>query len=446
MHIKTLPNAIELEKIVIGAMFMDIDAIGKVFEILEPDDFYLEQHKRICQVIHDLYEKGRPIDMMIVMEELKKQGILELAGGSAYFGELAESAVSSANVEHYAEIIKEKSILREIINSANTMIENAYKEKFEIEELLDRAESSIFKIRRKGKMRDVKRIKEYLPEIFNIIDKRHKERTVITGIPSGFARLDDCTAGFQNGEMIVIAGRPSTGKTALALNIATHIALEKEIPVLFFSLEMHYEQLLYRMISSESGVSSSSIRTGFFKDEQFKDISLAIARLNKAPIWIDSTPGISAFEFRAKARRMKEEENIGIVFVDYLQLVSGPKSENRTQEVSYISRAIKGLAMELNIPVIAISQLSRAPKDKITKKGEEPEPVLSDLRESGQIEQDADVVVLLHRERGEEEKESDIVKIKVNIAKNRNGPVDRFELAFIKNILKFREIAELKGE
>lgn len=449
MNIKSLPNAIDIEKIVLASMFMDIDAVGKVVEILQPEDFYSEQHKKICRAIYNLYERGRPIDMVLVIEELKSEGQFEAAGGSAYIAEISESAVSSANIEHYAEIIREKAILREIIKSGNLMIEDAYKENYEIEELLDKAESRIFNIRTRRKRGEIKKVNESLSEIFKIIEKRGKDKSHITGIPTGFLRLDKCTSGLQNGEMIIIAGRPSTGKTAIALNMASRMALESGIPVLFFSLEMHYEQLLYRLISSESGVPSLHIRTGYFSEQQFKDISFAIAKLNKAPIWIDSTPGINIFEFRAKARRMKKNENIGIIFVDYLQLISGPKAENRTQEVSAISRALKGIAMELNIPVVAISQLSRAPKEKISRKGEEPPPVLSDLRESGQIEQDADVVVLLHRERIESENVDEIpemIKIKVNIAKNRNGPVDMFELGFLKNIVQFREIAELAGE
>lgn len=448
MNIKSLPNAIDVEKIVLAAMFIDMDAIGKVVEILKPEDFYSEQHKKICKAIYNLYERGKPIDMVLVMDELKGEGQLDAAGGSSYFAELSESAVSSANIEHYAEIIKEKAILREIIKSANLMVEDAYRENFEIEELLDKAESRIFNIRTIRKKGEIKKVNETLSEIFKLIEKKHGEKTLITGIPTGFTRLDQSTSGLQKGEMIVIAGRPSTGKTAIALNMVSKMSLDYKVPVLFFSLEMHYEQILYRLISSESGVPSSNIRTGYFSEQQFKDISYAIAKLNKAPIWIDSTPGINIFEFRAKARRMKKNENIGIIFIDYLQLITGPKSENRTQEVSAISRALKSIAMELNIPVVAISQLSRAPKEKISRKGEEPPPVLSDLRESGQIEQDADVVVLLHRERIEEENIEnalDLMRIKLNIAKNRNGPVDTFELGFIKNIVQFREIAEIKG-
>lgn len=447
MEIKSLPNAVDVEKTVLAAMFMDIDAIGKIVNIIKPDDFYSEKHKKICKAIYNLYERGRPIDMVLVIDELKNEGELEAVGGNAYFAELSEYAVSSANIEHYAEIIREKSILREIIKSANIMIEDVYKENMEIEELLDKAESRIFNIRTARKSGEIKKLKDSLNEIFDIIDSRHKHKSIVTGIPTGFSRFDQCTAGLQNGEMVIIAGRPSTGKTAIALNMASKIAIESRVPVLFFSLEMHYEHLIYRLISSESGVPSTNIRTGYFSEQQFKEISYAIARLNTAPIWIDSTPGISIFEFRSKARRMKKNEKIGVIFVDYLQLISGPKSENRTQEVSAISRALKSIAMELNIPVVAISQLSRAPKEKYSRKGEEPPPILSDLRESGQIEQDADVVVLLHREKSEEEEGlPDMMRIKVNIAKNRNGPVDTFELGFMRNIVQFREIAELKGE
>lgn len=451
MEIRTLPNAVDIEKGVLGAMIVDMDAIARVVEILKPDDFYLESHKIICRAIFKLFELGKPVDSVLVTEEIKNMGKLEAIGGASYIAELTSSVVSAANIARHAEIIHEKAVLRDMIKTSNKIIEMAYREEDTTDNLLDLAEQEIFSIRERRKKGEVKHIGDYLDEVFESLRIRAERKSAITGLPSGFNQLDtNYTAGFQPAELIVIAGRPSTGKTAMALNIATYMAFERNIPVAFFSLEMHYMALIERMLSFLTGIPNTMIRKGFFdvRGEEWDFLTRTIARLRTMPLWIDSTPGISIYELRAKTRRLKKEHDIQAMFVDYLQLIQGPpRAENRQQEVAAISRALKNIARELEISVIALSQLSRAPKTRSSRRGEEAEPVLSDLRESGQIEQDADVVIFLHNKKPSEELEGkDLIPVKVIIAKQRNGPRGKLDFIFQKSLVRFREEKEAPVE
>ena len=443
MEIKTLPNAVDIERAVLGAMIVDIDAISRVVEILKPDDFYLESHKIICEAIYKLYELGKPIDIILVTEQVKGMGKLEAIGGASYIADLTSSVVSSANIERHAEIIHEKAVLRDLIKTSNKIIEMAYKEEHTTEALLDAAEQEIFSIRERRKKGEVKHISMFMDDILNTIWERMNKRTAVTGIPSGFKRLDEVyTGGFQPSEFIVIAGRPSTGKTAIALNMATYMAVENNIPVVFFSVEMHWKSLIFRMLSYLTGIQNTLLRKGFIErdSDDFNYLSSTIAKLGRSPLWIDSTPGISIYELRAKTRRLKKEHDIKVMFVDYLQLIVGPRAENRQQEVAAISRALKNIARELDISVVALSQLSRAPATRGSRKGEEAEPVLSDLRESGQIEQDADLILFLHRKKPPQElEEKDLIPVQLIVAKHRNGMQGRLDLIFQKSLVRFRE-------
>ncbi|HHE04758.1 MAG TPA: replicative DNA helicase [candidate division WOR-3 bacterium] len=450
---ETLPQAIDVERSVLGSLIVDMEAIGRVEGILSSDDFYLQSHKAIYETILSLYGQGKPVDLLLVTEELKNKKMLDKVGGAAYISSLAENVYSSANITKYAEIIYEKSVLREIIKTSNTIIEKAAEGVKSVEELLDEAESLILGIRQRKKMGQIEHLKRYAEDVFRIIQERAERKSVLTGLATDFTRFDSMTAGFQKGDFIVIAGRPSSGKTAIGLNIAMNMAIKHKIPVVFFSLEMHWEAIVFRMLSSLSGIASGSLRRGFVSTEdEWYELGTAVSELSEAPIYLDSTPSLTIYELRAKARRMKKQYNIGAVFVDYLQLIKGPKTENRQQEVAAISRALKSISLELHIPVVALAQLSRASEVRGGRAEVEAPPKLSDLRDSGQIEQDADVVAFLYRKRkrkNEEELREDDKKeipVEVIIAKQRNGPVGSFKLMFQRDRLRFVNIKEDRTE
>ncbi len=434
------PQNIEAEIAVLGSMLISEDAIAQAIEVLASNYFYKDTHRKIFETIIELYDKGSAVDLLTLSDELKKKGILEEVGGPAYLALIANSVPSAANVTHYAKIVKEKYILRSLINISTEIIKKCHQPVENVDQLLDSAEKSIFEIvshRIEGK---VISIKELIKSSIATIDNLYQRKSQITGIPSGFIEFDSLTAGFQNSDLIIVAGRPAMGKSAFACCIAEHIAVEEKLPVAIFSLEMSKEQLVHRMLCSHARVNAHKVRSGFLSPEDWPKLTNAAGKLAEAPIFIDDTTGINVLELRAKARRLKVHHDIKLLIVDYLQLMRGlSRAENRQQEISEISRSLKDLARELNIPVVAISQLSRA-----TEQRQDKRPQLSDLRESGAIEQDADVVILLFREEYYYPSEENKGIAEVIIAKQRNGPVGTVKLAFIKEYTRFENLATLE--
>ena len=432
------PQAIEAEQAVLGSMMLDRDAIGRVIEILSDNLFYIDANRRVYQGIIKLYDQNEPVDLVTLSNVLKKSGELKPIGGVEYLAEILDGVVSSANVGHYAKIVRNKAILREMIRACNKIIEAGYEEREEVSELLDQAEQVMFNIKEKRVEKGFIPVKSILKSSFELIEKLSERKEYVTGVPSGFVELDKLTSGFQNSDLVIVAGRPSMGKTAFCLNIAEEVATSHGGGVGIFSLEMSKEQVVMRMLCSQARVSSLKIRTGYInKKEDWTRLTTAAGSLNDAPIFIDDTAGIPILDLRAKARRLKSKYDIKLLIIDYLQLMTGPRSENRQQEISSISRSLKGLAKELNIPIVAVSQLSRAPETR----GGATRPRLSDLRESGAIEQDADLVLFIYREEIYKKIPENEGKAVVIIGKQRNGPVGERELAFIKEYTRFENLA-----
>jgi len=432
------PQNIEAEQSSLGAMLISRDAILKATEILRAEDFYKEAHRIIFEAVTELAEKGEPVDLITVAELLRQKNKLESAGGVTYLTSLANSVATAANVEYHARIVAEKSVMRMLINSSAQIAAMCFENAQDVDDLLDEAERMIFAISQRKVRQSFASIRDVLISTFKRIDELRGEKGGITGVPSGFRDLDLLTAGFQPSDLIIIAARPSMGKTTFCLNIAQHAAIAKRIPVAFFSLEMSKEQLVTRMLCAEAQVNAHRVRTGYMQDEDWRKLAQAAGPLAAAPIFIDDTPGISVMEMRAKARRLKAEHGLGLIIIDYLQLMTGrSRSENRQQEISDISRSLKALARELEVPVIALSQLSRAVEQRTSKR-----PMLSDLRESGALEQDADVVAFIYRDDyyNEDSDEKNIAEIIV--AKQRNGPVDTVKLYFHKEFTKFSNLAK----
>ena len=430
------PQNIEAEQSVLGAMLLDSEAIAVAAEALKGEDFYRPDHAEIFEAIIDLFNKAEPVDIITVSEQLKARGTLDKVGGLEYIAYLADSVPTTANVKHYVSIVEEKSILRKLIRAATEIIDMSYGPVEDIAAVLDRAEKSIFDILKKRSSKGYYHVKEILVETFNKLEELYNLKEHITGVPSGFIDLDYKTSGFQNSDLILIAARPSMGKTAFALNIAQYAAVYKKVPVAIFSLEMSKEQLVNRILCSEALVDSQKMKTGNLDDEDWDKIARALGPLSEAPIYIDDTPGMSVMEIRAKCRRLKLEKNLGLVIIDYLQLMQGrTRTENRQQEISEISRALKILAKEINVPVITLSQLSRAPETRADHR-----PVLSDLRESGAIEQDADLVMFIDRDdyyRPETDKKN---IAEIIIAKHRNGSTGTVELVWLGQYTKFANL------
>ncbi|MCD6080649.1 MAG: replicative DNA helicase [Candidatus Omnitrophica bacterium] len=430
----------EAEIAVLGSMLISEDAIAQTIETLAPNYFYKDVHRKIFETIVELYDSNSPVDLITLSEELKKKGILEEVGGPAYLALIANSVPSAANVQYYAKMVKEKYILRSLINVSTEIIKRCHQSAEDVDELLDSAEKSIFEIvshRIEGR---VIPIKELIKSSIATIDNLYQRKSQITGIPSGFIEFDSLTAGFQNSDLVIVAGRPSMGKSAFACSIAEHVALDEKLPVAIFSLEMSKENLVHRMLCSHARVNAHKVRSGFLSPEDWTRLTSAAGKLLEAPIFIDDTTGINVLELRAKARRLKAHHDIKLLIVDYLQLMrSLSRAENRQQEISEISRSLKDLARELDIPVIAISQLSRA-----TEQRQDKRPQLSDLRESGAIEQDADVVILLFRKEYYYPSEENKGIAEVIIAKQRNGPVGVVKLAFIKEYTRFENLAVME--
>jgi len=438
-----MPYSEEAESAVISSMLMDMGATAEVSTTLTPDDFYYPAHSIICNAILEVYNKGQKVDIVTVVERLRKDDSLEKVGGSSYVASFVKGTISAENVIYYAEIVREKSILRDLIKKGKLIIDMANSAKEDVEVILDEAENLIFDVRKKRSYERVKPITPLLKEVMKIIEERAEKKSMITGISTGLIDLDRLSSGLQNAELIILAARPSVGKTALALNLATHISLKENTPVLFFSLEMHWESLIFRLLSAESRIEGNRIRGGYIKEDEWVALTSAVSRLTEAPFYIDASPTMTIFELRAKARRMRKKYNIGIIFADYLQLIKGPQFQTREQEVAAISRALKSIAMELNVPVVALSQLSRQPE----RRGKDSKPILSDLRESGAIEQDADFVMFIHRP-DQFEKSSDVPEERAEliIAKQRNGPIGDFDVAFSRKYARFDNFKRLETE
>jgi replicative DNA helicase len=441
---RTPPWNAEAEQAVVGAMMLDQDAALRAVELLDPAMFYREAHRRLFRAMAALTEQRIVIDHITLRDELQRRGELDEAGGVEYLAELVDSVPTAANLEYHANIVREKAILRHLIETATSIIGEAYAGRSSANELLDSAESRVFHISQQRREAGFTRIKEMLWPTMERIEMLHRSGKTITGVPSGFVDLDEMTSGFQKSELIIVAARPSMGKTSFCLNIATHAALvHPPVGVAVFSLEMSKNSLVQRMLCAEARVDSQLVRRGMLRDHDFTKLARAAGILQGAPIWIDDTPAMTLLEMRSKARRLKAEYDLGLIVVDYLQLMRSPEySENRVQEISDISRSLKALARELEIPVMALSQLSRASEQR----GGDRKPILSDLRDSGAIEQDADVVLFIHRpemyNREDSEGRSLEGAAEIIVAKHRNGPTGTLDLHFEKSITRFDNLSE----
>ena len=431
---KVPPHDIEAEQAIIGSMLTDRDAVVSSIEVLKEEDFYREDNKAIYTAILNLYNRAEPIDIITVKAELESMGKFEQVGGLEYLAALPDKVPTTANAMKYIKIVEEKSTLRRLIKTANEIIELGYSPVEDVEDIMEGAEKKIFNIMQDKSQKSYSPIKDVLVESFTKLEELYNRKQHITGVPSGFTELDYRTAGFHGSELILIAARPAMGKTAFALNIATNAAVRANVPVAIFSLEMSKEQLVNRIMCSESMVDSNKVRTGKLEEDDWTKLAGSIGPLSEAEIYIDDTPGINIMEIRAKCRKLKLEKNIGMVVIDYLQLIQGTNKRggSREQEISEISRSLKILAKELNVPVIALSQLSRAAEQRPDHR-----PMLSDLRESGAIEQDADIVMFLYRDDyyNQDSEKKDIAE--VIIAKHRGGSTGTVELLWLGSYTKF---------
>ncbi|HHT9136852.1 MAG TPA: replicative DNA helicase [Candidatus Wunengus sp. YC60] len=433
---RTMPQSIEAEMSVLGAMILDNEVISLVIPLLNKLSFYKTAHQELYQVIVEVYDKGQPIDLVVLREELKKRSLLEKVGGVEYLMELEESVPTIGNVEYYANIVREKAIKRNLIEVAATIQKQSFEESADTEQLLDASERAIFDITQKKFNTASTKLNEILKETFSRIENLHDRQSRLTGLSAGFYDLDDITCGLQPSELIIVAARPSMGKTSLVLNIVEHVGVVEKKPAVVFSLEMSAQQVAQNMLCSHARIDAHKLRMGFLDDKQWSDLSYGLGSLSEAPIFIDDTPGLTVLEVRAKARRLKAQYDIQFVAVDYLQLMESSRAENRQQEISIISRGLKSLARELKIPVIAVSQLNRSVE---TREGHKPR--MSDLRESGSIEQDADVIILLHRDNYYDPEKDNTAEL--IIAKQRNGPTGVVKLAFRSHFMRFESLASM---
>jgi len=422
---------------VLGSMLLDKEAISQAVELLKEDYFYEDRNRQIFSAIIGLFEEGKPVDLVTLKEELKKKKVLKEIGGVSYLTTLTNIVPTAANIEQYAHIVKEKALLRSLISASTQIIKESYDPSQNPDILLDRAEKAIFDVVQYKIESKVFSFNQLIKDSIETIDRLYQNKENITGLPTGFHELDTMTAGLQPSDLIIIAGRPSMGKSAFVCAIAENVGVVNKLPLAFFSLEMSRQQLVQRMLCSHARIDAHKVRTGFLSRSDWPILINTASKLSEAPIFVDDTPGISVLELRAKARRLKAHYNIQMVIVDYLQLMQGPaKAENRQQEISEISRSLKALARELNIPVVAISQLSRAVEARTNRR-----PQLSDLRESGAIEQDADLVLLLLREEYYNPTEENKGIAEAIIGKQRNGPVGSIKLAFIKEYARFENLS-----
>jgi replicative DNA helicase len=435
------PQAVDVEMSVLGAMLLEKEAIARALEVLDDTAFYKPGHQEIFKAIIGLFEKNEAADSITVVEELRRMAKLDSVGGPMYISDLTMHVTSAANIEYHAKIVLEKALLRNLISASSEITSRAFNEQDDALDLLDEAENKIFQISEKRLKKSFVSMKEAVFTTMEMLESIHGKHSGVTGVPTGFTSLDSMTGGFQNSDMIIVAARPSMGKTAFVLSIARNAAVDHGKPVGFFSLEMSSQQLVMRLICAEARVDAQSVRTGRLPDEQWRNLSTRIGKLYNAKIFIDDTPALSILELRAKARRLKAEHDVAMIVVDYLQLMSGPKNaQSREQEISQISRSLKALAKELNIPVVALSQLNRAVETSSDKR-----PMLANLRESGAIEQDADVVIFIHRPEKygltRDDGSSAEGVAEIIIGKQRNGPTGEVELAFINQYARFENLA-----
>lgn len=431
------PHNIEAEQAVIGAIFLEPEAFSTASEILLPQDFYQAGHQRIFEAMMRLADRGEAIDVVTVTAALENSKNLEEAGGVSYLTEIATSVPTAANIGYYSRIVEEKAVLRRLIRTATDIVTNSFDNEDAVEDVLNEAEKGILEVSGRQNSGSFKQIKDVLIEVYDNIEQLHQSKTDITGIPTGFRDLDRITSGFQRNDLIIVAARPSVGKTAFALNVAQNVAVNTDENVAIFSLEMGAEQLVQRMLCAEGNIDAQRLRNGQLIAEDWGKLTMAMGSLSNAGIFIDDTPGIRVSEIRSKCRRLKQEHGLGMILIDYLQLIQGSvnSKENRQQEVSEISRSLKGLARELNVPLIALSQLSRGVEQRQDKR-----PMMSDLRESGSIEQDADIVGFLYRDDYYDQESEKQNIIEIIISKQRNGPVGTVELAFVKEYNKFVDL------
>ena len=435
---KLPPQHIEAEQSILGGILIENEAINRVTEILDAEDFYRDTHRKIFNAFINLSERDEPADLITLTNELRKIDQLDSIGGASYLASLIDSVPTAANIQYYARIVKEKAILRKLIQTSTEIITQSYEDRGDVEAFLDEAERAIFDISEKRVRPSFYPIREIVKESFATIERLFKKKEAVTGVPSGFKELDRMTAGFQPSDLVIIAGRPSMGKTAFCLDVAEYAAIDNKIPVAIFSLEMSKEQLVIRMLCSQAHVEGTRLRTGYLNESDWPKLTIAAGSLSESPIYIDDTAALSVLELRAKARRLKSDHGLGMVIVDYLQLMKGrSRVESRQQEISEISRSLKALAKELNIPVIAVSQLSRKTEERTGNR-----PQLSDLRESGAIEQDADLILFIYRDEvyNRSEDNPNRGKAEVIIGKQRNGPIGKIDLAFLDKFTTFKDL------
>jgi replicative DNA helicase len=431
------PQALEAELSVLGAMLLEKEAVGRASEVLESGSFYRDAHRKVFEAIIALYDRNESADVITVSEELRKRGQLESVGGVNFLSNLLTQVPTAANIEYHSKLVLEKATLRKLIEVATEIVQKGYEASDDSGQIIDRAEELIFSINDPRMKRGFIPLKSLLSEAVETIQEIYDNKRPVTGVPTGFHDLDKMTAGFQKSDLIVIAGRPSMGKTSLALNIAEHVAVDQGKPVGIFSLEMSREQLVMRLLSGRAGIASHRLRTGYLRPEEWAALTGAAGALSRAPIFIDDTPAISVMEMRAKARRLKNEFGCELVVIDYLQLARGYQNpESRQQEISQISRSLKALAKELSLPIVALSQLSRAVEQR-----EDKRPMLADLRESGAIEQDADLVIFIFREEFYRPNKEDVRGLaEIIVGKHRNGPTGKFQLAFLGELARFSSL------
>ncbi|MCS6925590.1 MAG: replicative DNA helicase [Candidatus Binatia bacterium] len=435
---KVPPQNLEAEESVLGGILLDRHALDRVIEVVGADDFYRESHRKIFRAMLALSEKNEPIDLVTLADTLKARGELQEVGGATYLAELADKVPSAAHIVHYARIVREKAVMRNLIAVANEIATRCYNGQEDIERFLDEAERLIFDVSERRIRPSFFKMGDMIMDTIKTVERLFERKELVTGVPTGFIDLDRMTAGLQPADLIIVAARPSMGKTAFVLNIAQYVALQTNTGVAIFSLEMSKEQLVLRMLCSEARVDNAKVRTGYLGERDFPRLAMAAGRLAEAPIYIDDTPAQNVLEMRAKARRLKREANIGLVIIDYIQLMRGlTAQENRTQELSEISRGLKSLAKELHVPVIALSQLNRQVEQRADKR-----PIMSDIRESGSIEQDADVIMFIYRDEMYRQDSQDEGIAEVILGKQRNGPTGTVRLAFRKEYTRFDNLVE----
>lgn len=442
------PWSPEAEQAVLGAMLLDADAALKAVELIDDGMFYRDAHRRLFRAMATLMERGKVVDPVLLREQLAQHGDLEAAGGEEYLAVLADAVPTAANVEYHCRLVKEKALTRRLIEVGTSVVQAAYEGRTDVDSMLDTAEQRIFEVSFQRGTQEAVRIKELMWQTMERIEARHRGDDSVRGVPSGFVDLDAKTNGFQGSDLIIVAARPSMGKTAFCLNVAANSALETKVPVAIFSLEMSRDQVVERLLAAESFVDLHRLRSGRLRDDDYPKMSRAAGLLGTAPLWIDDSPALTLLELRSKARRLKAEHSIGLYIVDYLQLIRGPAhTDSRQEEISYISRSLKALARELATPVVALSQLSRAPEQR----GGDRRPMLSDLRDSGAIEQDADLVIFIYRPEMYptlKERDQSIQEgvAEIHLAKHRNGPTGTMKLAFHKQYTRFDNYTEREPE